>query len=75
MMIALLAASDFGSLAKLSHNLKGSGKSYGFPELTRLGASLEQSAKQTDHKTFRALVTEYGHYLDQVQLVARVVGA
>jgi signal transduction histidine kinase/HPt (histidine-containing phosphotransfer) domain-containing protein len=70
-MIALLAASDFGSLAKLSHDLKGTGKSYGFPELTRLGAALEESAKQTDCGTLRAQLTEYGNYLEQVQLVAR----
>ena len=46
-MAALLAASDFKSLAVLGHNLKGSGVSYGFSDLTRIGAALEQSAKQT----------------------------
>ena len=66
-MLVLLAASDFGRLAQLSHDLKGTGRSYGFPELTRLGAALEQSAKQTDGAALRAQMTELGTYLDQVQ--------
>jgi PAS domain S-box-containing protein len=68
LMIKLLAASDFAALVVLFHNLKGTGGGYGFPELSRLGAALEQSAKQTDVGTLRTQLAELGNYLDQVQL-------
>ncbi len=71
-MMALLSASDFGRLAQLSHDLKGTGNSYGFSELTRLGAALEQAAKQADRGTLREQVTELGNYLNRVQLVAQM---
>jgi hypothetical protein len=38
-MIALLAASDFERIIILGQNMKGSGNSYGFPELTQFGVS------------------------------------
>jgi|GEM_PF-2895482 len=44
-MMELLAASDFERLLVLGHSLKGSGGSFGFPELTRFGAALERSAQ------------------------------
>jgi len=68
-MIELLAASDFAGLATLNHNLKGSGASYGFPELTRLGDTLERLAKQKDVEALRTYITELRSYLDRVQLI------
>jgi DNA-binding NarL/FixJ family response regulator len=47
-MMERLAASDFERLRILGHNMKGSGTSYGFPELTQFGAELERFAKQSD---------------------------
>jgi signal transduction histidine kinase/two-component SAPR family response regulator len=70
-MIQLLAATDFARLSVLGHNLKGTGGGYGFPHLTRLGAALEQSAKQADCNTLRNQVAELGDYLDQVQLITK----
>jgi signal transduction histidine kinase/HPt (histidine-containing phosphotransfer) domain-containing protein len=69
-MLSLLAASEFARLAVLGHDLKGSGGGYGFPELTRLGAALEQSAKQTDCVGLRTSLTDLGSYLDRVQVFA-----
>jgi len=57
-MLELLAASDFAGLATLSHNLKGSGASYGFPELTQFGDKLERLAKQKDVEALRTHLTE-----------------
>jgi PAS domain S-box-containing protein len=71
-MIALLAASAFERLAVRSHNIKGSGGSYGFPELTRLGAAMEHSAKQMDPGSLSRQLTELKDYLGRVHLVARV---
>jgi signal transduction histidine kinase/HPt (histidine-containing phosphotransfer) domain-containing protein len=73
-MLELLAASDFSRLALLCHNLKGTGGGYGFAELSRFGAALEQSAGQKDSVALREQMTELGDYLDKVQL-HRVVPA
>jgi HPt (histidine-containing phosphotransfer) domain-containing protein len=65
-----LAVSDFWSLAALGHNLKGTGASYGFSELTRMGAALERSAKQTDVEAITTQLAELKNYLGQVELFA-----
>ena len=63
-MIGLLAASDFDSLAVLGHNIKGSGASFGFPEISRIGVALQDSAEQSDTVATGALLRELEHYLD-----------
>jgi PAS domain S-box-containing protein len=69
-MSELLAASDFARLAALGHNLKGTGGGYGLPELTRMGAALEYSAKQANPKALSIELVELKQYLDQLQLFA-----
>ena len=67
----LLAASDFERLSELAHNLKGTARGYGFPDLVHLGAALEESADQRDSGSLRAQMTELGNYLDRVHLIAK----
>jgi HPt (histidine-containing phosphotransfer) domain-containing protein len=62
-MNRLLATSDFENLAVLGHNMKGSGTSFGFPELSRIGAALEFSAKQMDAVATGGQLMELGNYL------------
>ncbi len=69
-MLRFLTQSDFARLAQLGHDLKGSGGSYGFPELTRLGAVLEESAKRKDPAALGLETTELHNYLERVQLIA-----
>ncbi len=47
-MESALAERDFGEIARLGHRLKGSGSSFGFPELTSIGARIERAAKAGD---------------------------
>jgi HPt (histidine-containing phosphotransfer) domain-containing protein len=70
-LIALLAASDFERLAKLSHNIKGTGTSYGFVDLSRIGADLELAAKQRDIDAASAQLMQLNHYLEHVQVITR----
>ncbi|MEP6716098.1 MAG: response regulator [Terriglobia bacterium] len=70
-MAHLLAASAFDRLARLSHNIKGTGGSYGFPELTRLGAALEMSAKRPDPGALSLHLNELKDYLGQIQLLTK----
>jgi PAS domain S-box-containing protein len=67
-MMALLAASDYERLAFLIHNIKGTGSSYGFPALTRMGADLEKSAKQRDSAALEKQLTQLQEFLDRVEL-------
>ncbi len=65
----LLAVADFEGLRAVAHNLKGSGQSYGFSDLTRLGGLLEESAQGADARTTQGLLDQLGDYLKRVQLV------
>jgi HPt (histidine-containing phosphotransfer) domain-containing protein len=67
-MARLLAASDFDGLRILGHNMKGTGDSYGFPELTRIGGLLESSAAKGDRGAVGADLSELARYLAKVQL-------
>ncbi len=67
-MLQLLAASDFERLRILSHNLKGSGSAYGFPELTEIGAALERSARKADASTMARQLDSLAEYLERVEL-------
>jgi CheY-like chemotaxis protein/HPt (histidine-containing phosphotransfer) domain-containing protein len=67
-MRALLDASDFRRLATLGHDLKGTGASYGFPALTRIGTAVEDSAKQMDAVAISTQLNELADYLVRVQL-------
>ncbi|MBV9294183.1 MAG: Hpt domain-containing protein [Acidobacteriaceae bacterium] len=63
-MTDLLDASDFEQLRILGHNLKGSGRSFGLAELSRIGAALEHSAEQADPVSFTHELTRLRDYLD-----------
>jgi CheY-like chemotaxis protein/HPt (histidine-containing phosphotransfer) domain-containing protein len=69
-MTSLLGASDYNRLEVLGHNMKGSGSSYGFAELTRFGAELETAAMQADHDALASQIAQLDDYLSRVQLVA-----
>jgi putative two-component system response regulator len=69
-MIELLARSDFEKLATLAHNIKGTGVSYGFQELARIGTAVEDSARRLDAIATGAQLTELRSYLGQVELRA-----
>lgn len=65
-MMALLAASDFERLRILSHSLKGSGSSFGFPELTHFGAALEAHAQSFDLISYRDELQRLKDYLEHL---------
>lgn len=44
----LLKRSDFKEIRRLAHNMRGSGKAYGFAKITDLGALMEEAALAAD---------------------------
>ena len=47
-MRVALAAKDFIVIQKIAHNCKGTGRGYGFPEISEMGAVIEKAAKALD---------------------------
>jgi CheY-like chemotaxis protein/HPt (histidine-containing phosphotransfer) domain-containing protein len=70
-MIELLAASDFKRLSVLGHNLKGTARGYGFPDLAPMGSALELSASYRDSGALHTQITDLCRYLDDVELIAK----
>ncbi|MEQ1774759.1 MAG: Hpt domain-containing protein [Burkholderiales bacterium] len=65
---AHLAAGEFEALRIGGHSLKGSGGGYGFPDLTRIGATIETAAKAGDAPVIEAALTEYADYMQRVEV-------
>jgi HPt (histidine-containing phosphotransfer) domain-containing protein len=45
---ACLGSRDFGSIRRFGHNLKGTGRGYGFPLIEELGTKIERAASEAD---------------------------
>jgi CheY-like chemotaxis protein len=43
-----LASRDFGPIRRFGHNLKGTGRGYGFPSIEEMGTEIERAAMQAD---------------------------
>jgi len=50
---AALEKSDFETVARLGHNMRGNGRSYGFPEISLIGERLEAAAGAGDELRMR----------------------
>ena len=48
---------DWQMLAVLAHRLKGAGGSYGYPDISRLGAEMEHGFRSQDAENFQAWMT------------------
>lgn len=55
---AAYAAADWGRLRTLAHQLKGAGGSYGFPNLSRLGAEMEQAFQRRSSERVAEFLSE-----------------
>jgi CheY-like chemotaxis protein len=58
----LLDRSEFDDMRRIGHNLKGTGTSYGFPELTRIGKAIEEASKGTDLIALSRHLAELSNY-------------
>jgi CheY-like chemotaxis protein len=60
---------DWTVARRLGHQLKGSGKGYGFPEITRAGAAVELAAQNTNDEEIRSQILALAAFLDRVEIV------
>lgn len=66
---AALAQAEFELVRVVAHSMKGSGAGYGFPEISRLGAAMEEAARQRDAPQIGALVSNLEGYLARMEVV------
>ena len=66
---AALAAGDFESVRVTGHAMKGSGGGYGFSEITRLGAAIEEGARGRDAMQIDTVVASLEAYLARIEVV------
>ncbi len=61
------ASGDFESARRIGHNMKGTGKGYGFDVISGLGHSIEQAATRSAAAEVEKLARELSRYLESVQ--------
>lgn len=61
-------AESLDEVRKTGHNWKGSGRGYGFDDVTRIGAALEQAGKDQDAGTAKNLLAELESYLGSIDI-------
>jgi PAS domain S-box-containing protein len=61
------ASGDFESARRIGHNMKGTGKGYGFDVISGLGYSIEQAAARAAAADVEKLARELSRYLESVQ--------
>jgi CheY-like chemotaxis protein len=63
-------AKDCNTALRVGHQLKGSGESYGFPEISRTGGFLERAAIAANQDEIQNQILALAAYLDRVEIVA-----
>jgi CheY-like chemotaxis protein len=67
LILELAASGDFDSARRIGHNMKGTGKGYGFDVISGLGYSNEQAAARAAADEVEKLANELSRYLASVQ--------
>ena len=65
---AALAGGDFETIRAAAHGMKGSGGGYGFAEISRLGAAMEEGALRHDAAAITGLVASLEEYLGRIEI-------
>jgi CheY-like chemotaxis protein len=66
-ILELAASGDFESVRRFGHNMKGTGKGYGFDVISGLGHVIEQAAARSAAEEIEKLARELSRYLASVQ--------
>jgi hypothetical protein len=67
LILELAASGDFDAARRIGHNMKGTGKGYGFDVISGLGYSIEQAAARSAADEVEKLANELSRYLASVQ--------
>lgn len=61
--VSALDAQNHEVLERVGHQLKGNGRTFGFPELTELGNTLEIAARSKDWATVQSQLQLFGSWI------------
>ena len=64
-----LATRDFDSVRRFGHNLKGTGRGYGFPAMEDLGKEIESAATQRDEARIASQLDNLARFVAESQAV------
>jgi CheY-like chemotaxis protein len=70
-LLVLFGNAEFAAMEGICHNFKGTGTSYGFPQVTYLGEIMELAVQNAEIARLGAGLQELSIYLDSVQLRKR----
>ena len=59
---------DFEKLRSIGHNLKGVGGGYGFPDITIMGAEIEEGAKANNTERVSENIKKLSYYLSNIEV-------
>jgi signal transduction histidine kinase/DNA-binding NarL/FixJ family response regulator len=65
---AALERGDYDAVRSLGHNMKGTGASFGLPQISTLGDRLERAAKEHSADSVLAANSELAEFLDRVEI-------
>jgi HPt (histidine-containing phosphotransfer) domain-containing protein len=68
-MTEAVSRSDFETIRKVAHGMKGVSGSYGFHAMTTVATRLEQAAKAADEGSIREDLTALASYLERAEIV------
>jgi CheY-like chemotaxis protein len=71
LVVDLAAKRDFESVRRIGHNMKGTGKGYGFEIISAHGAALEQAASKSQPDDIHRIAKDLAQYLAQVKWQSR----
>ena len=66
-----LRESNFSEIQRVGHNMKGTGAAYGFPDITDIGAAIEQAAKDRDSLRIESQARALEKYLSNIAVEYR----
>jgi HPt (histidine-containing phosphotransfer) domain-containing protein len=64
-----LDADHLSLVTRIGHRMKGSGASYGFPDISRIGAGLEAAGRAGDLHDCERWLNSLARYVDTVEVV------
>ncbi len=64
-----LQENDFETLRVVGHNVKGVGGGYGFPDMSEMGAAIEEGATENNVEKISKNVKKISHYLSNLEII------
>ena len=57
--IVALQMQDFDAIARMGHKMKGNGQTFGFPEISEIGAALEKFGIAQDSEKLQSSISDF----------------